>query len=380
MCRAHLSRSPARRWPKYSSRRSPRIRRSKVDGRGAAARVAEAHFVGDTVPLTLCDRRDGAWYAVLDHGHFGIKLHRSDDGGQTWTEVSAPRYPPKPEGFVDVDIWGNEREWALGGIWALEVDPSVDGGLWCGTVPGGLFRSSDRGESWTLVQSLWNHELRVRWSGGGLDDPALHSICVDPRDPDHVTVAVSIGGVWRTTDGGLSWTPHTKGMKVDYVPPDQAGNPEIQDPHCVVQSPTAPGIFWCQHHMGIWRSGDDLDSWQEMKVEPSSFGFAVAVDPTDADTAWFVPSQSDEKRAPIDGRVVVTRTRDGGASFDILENGLPRMFAYDLVLRHALDVADDGNQLAFGSTTGNLWVTDDKGDQWHNVSTHLPPVYSVRYL
>jgi photosystem II stability/assembly factor-like uncharacterized protein len=307
-------------------------------------------------------------------------LHRSDDEGASWTELPVPKYPPKPDGEPEIDMWGNERKWALGGIWALEIDPSTAGGLWCGTVPGGLFRSADRGASWSLVEGLWNHEARPSWAGGGLDDPALHSICVDPRDPNHVTIAVSVGGVWRTTDGGASWTPHTAGMRVDFVPPDQAENPEFQDPHCVVQSPTNPDVFWCQHHMGIWRSDDNLNSWQQLTVEPSSFGFAVAVDPTDANTAWFVPSHSDEKRAPIDGRVVVTRTGDGGASFKILDQGLPQVHAYDLVLRHALDVAPDGNHLAFGSTTGNVWVSDDKGDRWHSVSTHLPPVYSVRYL
>ncbi len=351
-----------------------------VAGAGADARVVAEHFVGDTVVLSLTDRRDGTWYAVLDHGHFGVKLHRSHDQGGSWKEIAVPEYPTKPEGFVDIDMWGKEREWALMNIWALEPAPDRDGALWCGTIPGGLFRSDDRGDSWRLIEPLWNHESRVRWNGGGADQPAIHSICVDPRDPACVVIAISSGGVWRTTDLGSSWTAHTTGMVAGYVPPEQGELPELQDPHCVVQSPSAPEVFWCQHHMGIWRSTDDLVSWEGVHAEPSSFGFPVAVHPTDADTAWFVPAHSDQKRAPIDGRVVVTRTRDGGRTFDVLTDGLPQSHAYDLVLRHALDIDDHGESLAFGSTTGNLWVTADQGDHWHTVANHLPPIYSVRYV
>src|ERR1043166_7052173 len=171
-----------------------------AEGSGKGAQVARAMFVGDNVALAMVDRRDGAWYAVLDHGHFG---------GETWREIAVPAYPPKPEGFVDKDMWGGDRAWATKNIWALEIAPDADGGLWCGTLPGGLFRSDDHGDSWTLVDALWNHPVRVRWDGGGPAYPAIHSICVDPRDPRSVVVAVSSGGVWRTRDGGASWTPHT---------------------------------------------------------------------------------------------------------------------------------------------------------------------------
>lgn len=349
-----------------------------VEGTGAAARIERTSFLGDNVPVTFVDRRDGTWYAVLDHGHFGVKLHRSDDRGASWTEIATPAYPPKPEGFVDKDMWGREREWSTKNIWSLEAATDAAGALWCGTMPGGLFRSDDRGDSWRIVEALWHHPTRVRWNGGGADHAAIHSICVDPRDPRSVVVAISSGGVWRTRDGGDTWQAHTTGMTAGYVPPEQAELPENQDPHRVVQCPAAPQVFWCQHHMGIWRSTDDLATWQQIEVEPSSFGFAVAVHPRDPDTAWFVPAHSDQKRAPIDGRVIVTRTRDGGKTFEVLDRGLPQQFAYDLVFRHALAI-EGGDELAFGSTTGNLWVTADGGAQWHGIAQHLPPIYSVRY-
>jgi hypothetical protein len=120
--------------------------------------------------------------------------------------------------------------------------------------------------------------------------------------------------------------------------------------------------------------------WEEIKeAGPSTFGFAVVVQPDDPDTAWFVPAIKDEKRIPVDGKVVVTRTRDAGKTFETLHNGLPQEHAYDLVFRHALDIDQSGNRLAFGSTTGSLWVSEDQGDTWQTISTNLPPVYCVRF-
>ena len=343
-------------------------------------RIARTSFLGDRVALTLVDPRDGAWYAALDHGHFGAKLHRSSDRGATWTEVATPAYPPKPEGDDDIGASGKPTDWATKLIWALEIAPDAPGALWCGTIPGGLFRSDDAGASWRLVEPLWRHPARKKWFGGGADEPGIHSICVDPRDPRRVVVGVSCGGVWRTADAGATWTQCARGMRAAYMPPEQAGDADVQDPHRVVQSPTSPQVFWAQHHNGIFRSDDDLASWHEVeRAGPSTFGFAVAVHPRDADTAWFVPAQNDERRLPVDGAVVVTRTRDGGRTFDVLREGLPQVHAYDLVYRHGLDVAADGTTLAFGSTTGSVWISEDQGDAWRALSHHLPPVSAVRF-
>ena len=164
------------------------------------------------------------------------------------------------------------------------------------------------------------------------------------------------------------------------MPPELAGDPVSQDPHRVVQCPVSPDRLWMQHHNGIFRSDDGGGSWQELtEVAPSSFGFSVAVHPRDPETAWFVPAVKDECRVPVDGKVVVARTRDGGEHFDVLTNGLPQQHAYDLVFRHALDIDDSGDRLAMGSTTGSLWVTEDGGDSWAAISTHLPPIYQVRF-
>jgi len=186
--------------------------------------------------------------------------------------------------------------------------------------------------------------------------------------------------VWITDDGGASWHGSADGMYADYNPPERRHLPESQDIHRLVQCPAAPDTLWVQHHNGVFRSTDAARSWQEVSsIRPSKFGFAVAVHPRDPDTAWFVPGVKDEKRYPVDGALVVTRTRDGAESFDVLRDGLPQQHAYDIVYRHGLDIDAAGETLAFGSTTGNLWVSDDQGDHWQQVSASLPPIYCVRF-
>jgi hypothetical protein len=349
---------------------------------GDAVAVSEPAFLGVPVTHAVRDPRDGAIYASLDHGHFGVHLHRSDDDGESWTEIAAPEYPPMPEDVVEINpMTQRERSWTTQLGWVLEPGhPDRPGTLWCGTIPGGLFRSDDRGDSWQLVESLWELPARLKWMGGGYDEAGVHSVCIDPRDADRLLVGVSCGGAWRTDDGGATWTVAARGMRADFLPPDLAGDPDTQDPHRIVRCAAAPDVLWTQHHCGIWRTIDDGDSWTEVpEAGPSTFGFAVAVHPADPDTAWFVPAIRDEVRVPVDGRMVVTRTRDGGESFDVLTDGLPQVNAYDLVYRHALDVDATGERLVMGSTTGNLWWSADAGESWTQVSAHLPPIASVRF-
>ncbi|MEZ4310590.1 MAG: hypothetical protein R3F14_21315 [Polyangiaceae bacterium] len=349
-----------------------------LERKGAALSVARTCFLGAQVSFAMVDPRDGAVHVALKHGHFGAKMHRSNDGGATFEEMAAPAFPPKPEGLVDVDpMRKTERKWSVELIWSLATG-AARGELWLGTIPGGLFRSTDSGASWALVRSLWDHPARAKWFGGGYDSPGIHSIAVDPTNPKRVYVGVSCGGVWLSEDGGETWSVRATGMKAEYMPPDKAGDPEIQDPHRVVMCAAAPEVMWCQHHSSAYRSVNGGASWEELTaLSPSRFGFAVACSPHDKDTAWFVPAIKDEVRLPVDGKMVVARTTDGGKTFETMWRGLPQEHAYDLVYRHGLDVDDTGGSLIMGSTTGSLWTSSDGGESWDTVSHHLPPIYSV---
>ena len=166
-------------------------------------------------------------------------------------------------------------------------------------------------------------------------------------------MGVSVGGVWISHDGGKSWNLGGKGFEAAYMPPDQQGDLVMQDPHLIAASPTDPDRIWCQHHCGIYVSDDGGYTFRESRgVHPSSFGFAVAPHPSNRDRAWFAPAQKDEARVPVNGKFVVTETRDGGQTFVSHRRGLPVGPSYDLVYRHALVVDPSGDRLAMGSTTG----------------------------
>ncbi len=340
-------------------------------------------FLGDPVTISTYDSRSGYYYASLKHGHFGVKLHRSKTLGGEWEEIACPTYPPFPDGrepdrcpMRDIEI-----PWTLEQIWALVPGGSDQPGrLWCGTIPGGLFKSDNNGDSWTIVDSVWNRPERLKWFGGGYDFPGIHSICVSSQDSKQVTFGVSCGGVWRTEDDGESWSLEGKGLRADFLPPEQAYDPIPQDVHFMAQCAEQPDSLWIQHHNGIFRSTDGGRNFSEIKeAGPSVFGFAVAVHPKNPDTAWFAPAIKDELRIPKDGQLVITRTRDGGESFDILRSGLPQEHAYDLIYRHGLAVDHTGSRLALGSTTGSIWVTENQGDDWTLISNNLPPVYSIGF-
>eukprot|EP01137_Pigoraptor_chileana_P017003 Opistho-2@74435 len=337
---------------------------------GGGWQITHLSFMAEPVSMVLPAAPGRRMLAALNLGHFGTKLQGSDDGGKTWSELTAPVYPEQPEA-------AEGPAWKLQQIWSLERDSR--GTIWAGTIPGGLFSSRDEGASWQLVESLWQRPERLEWFGGGYDAPGIHSICPHPTRPDEMLLGISCGGAWRTTDGGASWDLRAAGMNADFMPPERQQDQNIQDPHLIRRCTGAPDVLWTQHHCGIWRSTDNGASWHETRAQPSSFGFAVAVHPQDPDTAWFAPAIKDEQRLPVDAALCVTRTRDGGRSFEALRAGLPQAHCYDLVYRHGLVVDETGQRLLMGSTTGNLWASIDAGDSWQTVSLNLPPIYAVRF-
>jgi hypothetical protein len=337
--------------------------------KGGSWSLGATAFPGVAVTATASDPRDGAIYAVLKHGHFGPKLHRSDDGGRTFGEIGSPAFPADAAGAPSVFQY-----------WTLETGGTHrPDRLWMGAIPAGLFHSDDRGASWQFIKSLWDVPERTKWFGGGYDDAGIHSVSPDPRDKDRVVLAISCGGVWDSRDDGKSWTVRGKGLIASYMPPDQQEAPEIQDPHRLVRCPAAPDVLWVQHHSGVFRSTDAGATFAQIEPPGDDFGFAVAVHPKDGNTAWLVPAMKDELRMPRDGAMYVHRTTDGGRSWEALRSGLPQSDAFELVYRHGLDVDAQGERLAMGSTTGSLWLSDNGGDAWQLVNAHLPPIYAVRF-
>ena len=330
-------------------------------------------FLGEPVSAVLKDPRDGALYAALNLGHFGPKLHRSDDDGNSWTELVAPAFPSADA--EDKDAPSVEQIWTITPGGADEP-----GALWAGTIPGALWRSDNRGEGWELITALWDREERKGWFGGGFDHPGIHSILVDPRDSANLILGISCGGVWKSGDRGENWRLTGKGLRSDYTPPEQSEELNTQDPHLLAMCPSAPDTIWCQHHNGVFLSKDGGETFTEFRdMKPAAFGFAVAVHPNDPDTAYLVPGVKDECRVPVGAKLVVNKTTNGGMKWTAQANGLPDGPSYDLIFRHALDIDETGERLVMGSTTGNLWITEDGGEKWRQLSAYLPPVAAVAF-
>lgn len=346
--------------------------------------VANEWFSGSHVSIVFLDERTGNLFACLDDGHFGNKLFRwarfSDDEAwasreqkDVWQELTTPKYP---EGAK----LPNGNDAVLKYQWAMATgSDSQSGRLYIGTEPGGLFVSDNDGESFELNTPLWDHPTRtdeaMPWFGGGRDQAGIHSVCVDPRDDQHVRIGISCAGVFLTEDGGQSWRPTNNGLRADFLPDP---NSEVgQDPHMLVQCPSQPDFLWQQHHCGIFRSIDGGQNWTDVSDpdHEANFGFAIAVDPNDGDVAWVIPAQSDQVRSAVDRKLCVCRTDDGGKTWRRFSNGLPQKDCFDFAFRHGLIL--NGDSLAFGTACGALYLSNDRGENWQAINAHLPPIYSV---
>ncbi|MCB9730847.1 MAG: hypothetical protein H6746_20415 [Deltaproteobacteria bacterium] len=368
-----------------------------VDKNGRGWKPALIGHAGAGSNFVARDPHSGTLWALLGHGHWGAKLSRSRDDGCTWEDAPQVAYPEGAR-YIGTEIPVEEgpppsaiRPATLLKLWYLAF--GEPGRMYIGTIPGGLFVSSDGGESFELNRPLWNHESRggdlfngdgtgkTDWFGTPASDgefaAGIHSISVDPRDPKRVLVAVSTAGVLETTDGGQTWRGRNKGMTNDYLPDPAAewGH----DPHFIEHCAGDPDHVWQQNHSGVFYSADGAKTWKKVSQPDKgvNFGFPVAVDERDGRTAWLVPGRADSERMAIGGGLFVARTQDGGETWEQLRAGLPQENAYDVVYRHALAVS--GDRLAFGSTTGNLYVSEDRGESWQTVGNNLPPVYSVRF-
>lgn len=301
--------------------------------------------------------------AAVDHPVWGAHLYRSDDGGDHWASLDAtPQHPPQ-----------RHRE-TFRSVWHLAW--SADGSrLYAGIDPAGLFVSDDGGASWRDVPALNEHATRDAWEPSrGLF--ALHSICVDRQDPGHLVVAISAGGVYCSRDGGGSWQPANAGVRAENLPErfPVAGH----NVHRVVMHPAHGERLYRQCYNGTYRSDDGAASWVEITGDlPSDFGYAIACDPSDPDVVYQIPESSSHMRTTVDGRLRVYRSDDGGRRWQSVSAGLPQRHAYVTVLREAMDAGDDG-RVAFGTSSGHVFQSTDRGQRWTLAAEFLPRVLSVR--
>ena len=376
----------------------------KIEKSGGRWRAALVGHAGIGVNYAARDPNTKRLWALLGHGHWGAKLSISDDDGATWRDNPAQVKYPEGARYIGQDMFEDAasefgvgwkttlRNATLLKLWVIAF--GNDGAIWIGTIPGGLFESRDGGTSFELNRPLWNHESRggdlfagegtgeTKWFGtpaseGGEFAPGIHSIAIDPRNSKRLLIAISTAGVLETSDGGHTWRSRNKGMTMEHNP-----DPEAEwghDPHLIELCQSAPDHVWQQNHVGVFFSDNGTQSWRKVSApsEGVHFGFPVTVDAYNGKVAWLVPGRSDAQRMAIDGGLFVARTDDGGASWRQLRNGLPQEAAYDVVYRHALDNRDDA--VAFGSTTGNLYLSEDRGESWTVVSHNLPPIYAVRF-
>ncbi len=344
-------------------------------------RVDGPHFLGQIINHLVLDPRDGrTLLAAAKTGHLGPTIFRSTDLGRSWKEAAKPpafaKAPESEKGRVVNHTF-----------WLTPCHATEPKAWYAGTSPQGLFRSDDGGDTWEPF-SIVNDDPQFRsWMGseqdGTPDGPKLHSIIVDPRDPAHLYLAMSGGGVHESFDRGRSFTPLVKGLEV--VEGFDATNIAFHDPHCVQMCPSNPDRLYQQNHCGIYRLDRPSKEWTRIgkrmpKKNVGDIGFPMVVHPRDADTAWVFPMDGTTvwPRTSPEGKPAAYVTKNGGKTWQRLDAGLPRNQAWWTVKRQAMTAdAQDPVGLYLGTTSGELWMSPDEGRRWTCIARHLPEIYAV---
>ncbi|HEV2087026.1 MAG TPA: hypothetical protein VGR21_01820 [Cryptosporangiaceae bacterium] len=327
------------------------------------------HFAMNDIYAVAIDQRGDRPRLLVgaQSEHWGPGVSTSDDLGKSWQEPA--------EGALTFPA---DTGAALARVWQLTpAPPSQPGVVWAGTEPSALFRSDDGGEHFSLVRGLWDHPHRPQWHPGG-GGQAIHTILPHPSDPAALTVAMSTGGVYRTADGGQSWEPANKGVAAPFLPDPV---PEWgQCVHKVARHPSRPEQLFLQNHGGVYRSDDGGDSWTSIAGGlPADFGFPIVVHPRRPGVAYVFPLTADMRRIAPEERARVYRTEDAGETWSALGNGLPTEHFYETVLRDAMTTDDaDPVGVYFGTRGGSLFASADEGESWQQLAGHFPDVMCLR--
>jgi photosystem II stability/assembly factor-like uncharacterized protein len=367
------------------------------DGKREKWDVSGPHFTGWEIyhvkgSLVDPDRL----YASQSSGWFGQVIQRSSDGGKTWETpgggvTTAPGQMPAGESnkFVydaspetgkplTTHQWydGTQHPWEFKRVWHLEPSLTDAETVYAGVEDAALFRSSDGGASWQELSGLRGHGTGPKWQPGA-GGMCLHTVILDPSDPERIYIAISAAGAFRTDDGGKSWKPINRGLRSEFIPDQTA---EVG--HCVhhiAMNPKRPDVLFMQKHWDVMRSDNAGDSWTEVSGNlPTDFGFAIDVHAYEPDTVYVVPIKSDSEHFPLEGKLRVYRSRTGGNEWEPLTKGLPQSNCFVNVLRDAMAVDTlDSCGVYFGTTGGQVYVSPDAGENWAPIVRDLPAVLSV---
>lgn len=319
---------------------------------------------GEVTHLTL-DPRTGKMWAALQSAWWGTDIQVSANGGKRWQKACR-----------GVEF-AKDRNINLARVWQIVPDrDSRPGTLWCGVDPGTMFRTDDGGKNWYEIRSLTEHATRDKFrpGGGGL---MVHAIVPDPSRPQRVSIGISVAGFFRSDDDGATWTPFNRGVRADFQPEKF---PEVGVcVHRLVMSPQNPDWLFQQNHCGVYRSRNGGEKWTDVsRGLPSRFGFPMTIAPNAPQTIYVATAIDAQHRYCCNARLGVFRSRDGGDSWQELRRGLPQKNVYTLVLRHGLAAdACEATGVYVGTSSGEIFYSRDGGDSWDLLHAHLPAVLSV---
>jgi hypothetical protein len=313
-------------------------------------------------------------YASQSSGWFGQQIQRSNDGGKTWEPVGNQfAY----DGIPGTHQWydGTPHPWEFKRVWHLEPSLTDPDTVYAGVEDAALFRSTDGGQTWQELPNLRSAQGHLWQPGAG--GMCLHTIVLDPNNPERIFIAISAAGTFRSDDAGTTWRSMNRGLRSEGIP-----NPHAEVGHCVhriAMHPQRPNVLFMQKHWDVMRSDDAGESWYEVSGNlPTDFGFPIDVHAHEPDTVYVVPITSDAEHYPPEGKLRVYRSRTGGNEWEALTQGLPQRDCYVNVLRDAMAVDRlDPCGLYFGTTGGQVYGSADAGDSWTSIVRDLPPVLSV---